>query len=211
MQPNKTAKFGFPVCNIKVFKILFHRAYRLSGNQDEKALELYTELLLVLDNLLGGQKPKGSFYHGRIYFEMAKSFSNLKKPKEAKSCIEKGYKIFLSDFPKDHAIMLDYYKAVLEVNATTQYLSEDDLFAMVESMINLGKQINKRQVTLLNGKQVEVYPFLLESYFVKIQILMVKSTDGSSISRMRKVLDQMQQNQIEVTGNLSGNSFIWGA
>ena len=40
--------YEFPVLNIKVFKLVFNRAYRLTSSDNDRAIDLYRSLLVSL-------------------------------------------------------------------------------------------------------------------------------------------------------------------
>jgi tetratricopeptide (TPR) repeat protein len=120
------------VFNIKVFKIVFHRAFRLAGKNDEAALELYKKLLSGLDSLLAHTKPEGTFYHGKVLCEMAKAYSNLGKKTEALESLNKGKMIFESEFGTDHGVYLDYLRAEIEVENEVRRLDNEALLNLVE-------------------------------------------------------------------------------
>ena len=59
--------------NIKVFKLIFNRAYRLTSFDNDKAIEIYKQLLLVLDKILPGAKD--SYYEAKIKLGGASGYS----------------------------------------------------------------------------------------------------------------------------------------
>lgn len=162
---------GFPVFNIKIFKILFHRAYRLSGDKDYEALEIYQKLLEGLDGLMGSHRNKDSFYHMRTCIEIAKSHAHLGEPEKCREFLRKGRSIAKKRYASDHAVFMDYYKAFLECSATCKKLAEQsEIDEKIKEMFDMERKINVREVSLLEGLgggKIEVFPFINEAYFIK--------------------------------------------
>lgn len=73
--------WGFPIVNIKVIKIMFNRAYRMSHSQPEKAIQIYKELLEKLSQLL--PKEQDSYYFAKINLELAKTFATQQDKESA--------------------------------------------------------------------------------------------------------------------------------
>jgi hypothetical protein len=90
--------FGFPVMNIKIFKLIFNRAYRMCNSNEEvvDGIDIYKQLLLILDSLFAVVQPRGSFYHAKVYFELAKAYSTSSNQNEAEQSLIRG-KIILED------------------------------------------------------------------------------------------------------------------
>lgn len=66
--------FGFPVLNIKVVKIVFNRAYRMTSTDPMQACKIYESLIAALDDLMPS-KPD-SYYRAKMYLEIAKTYAN---------------------------------------------------------------------------------------------------------------------------------------
>jgi hypothetical protein len=97
--------YEFPILNIKVFKLIFNRAYRLTSSDNDRAIELYSSLLQALEKLL--PNVKDSYYEAKIRFELSKCYSNKKMANEALGFYEAGSKILENGFGKTHCMYLD--------------------------------------------------------------------------------------------------------
>lgn len=97
--------FEFPVLNIKVFKLIFNRAYRLTSFDNDKAIEIYKQLLLALEKILPGVKD--SYYEAKIKLELSKCYANKKMAQEAFDYYEAGSQILETGFGKTHCLYLD--------------------------------------------------------------------------------------------------------
>jgi hypothetical protein len=67
--------------NIKVFKLIFNRAYRMCNKNEEvtDGITIYKQLLVILDSMFADVQPNGSFYHAKVFFELAKAYSTTNK------------------------------------------------------------------------------------------------------------------------------------
>jgi hypothetical protein len=59
--------WGFPIMNIKVIKMMFNRAYRISSTHPAKAIELFGEMATRLGEMLPSEA--GSYYLAKIKIE----------------------------------------------------------------------------------------------------------------------------------------------
>lgn len=70
-----TSKWGFPVVNIKVIKIMIFRAYRLAfRDKSYEASKLYEDVLQTLESIV----PKKGYHHAKVNLELAKCYAALK-------------------------------------------------------------------------------------------------------------------------------------
>jgi len=64
-----------------------------SSEQVPDGIATYKKLLVILDSLLSKIQPVGSFYHAKIFFELAKAYSTLGNKSEAEQSLLKGKSI----------------------------------------------------------------------------------------------------------------------
>ena len=102
---------AFPVVNMKAFKLLFNRAYRMKGESPKQAIILLKYLLDQLHSLLG---KEGTFYESKILFELVRCNVSLGQYEEAEELLNKAREIIVTQFGESSSLMLDYLMAEIE-------------------------------------------------------------------------------------------------
>lgn len=106
IRPKEETFWGFPILNIKVIKIVFNRAYRLSATKPEEASKLYSEILVKLDEMMP-EKPD-SYYHAKMNLEIAKAYASRLDKEQAMKHVEIAAKMLEKEYGTDHGIYLDF-------------------------------------------------------------------------------------------------------
>lgn len=146
LPPNQEKKWwGFSLLNIKVIKIAFNRAYRISGSEPEQACVLYNEILTALDELMP-LHAQNSYYHAKMYLEVAKSYScRLMKP-EALEAVAKAEKILLAIYGPTHGLYLDYLFTMTQMSFDIEF-DREEIDKNMQHHLALSKTVNQRKVT----------------------------------------------------------------
>lgn len=116
--------WGFSLLNIKVIKLIFNRAYRVSGQDPSKACELYNEILKALDELMPSHAQM-SYYHAKMYLEIAKSYSQRLLRAESLEAVKKAENILETVYGKDHALYLDYLFTMTQMSFDIEFEKEE--------------------------------------------------------------------------------------